>query len=285
MGTSAVTPKPASSIIPGVHHPEFEDENPNFWKDILGSNENPSYLNPDPPAFIKKGVDLKKVSEPETEPKTLQESQSIAAVSNDDPYKVEVYKPEFYGTGVRAHELTHTYQFTRNPDLNVSKNPPSGEPINYDYGWVPGLEKAQKEGKTVSDFNQEQQADMVEDYKRIHDMYLDKAKKGMVTPEDERAMYRAQKAYHPFVKQLASMPAKDVPVSSNPLLQLLGYKKPPTIDLKSPEPPGLPSYDTPGLGVLPADPLIGGRSQETPVPKNLSSSLMKQKDKKDKKSQ
>ncbi len=264
-----------TQITPGVHHPQFEDENPNFWKDTVSAYENPNYIkgmnvdnpkyvNPEPPAFLKQGLDMSKVTQPVRKPTTEDESNSIAVTDSDKPYEIKVFHPEDYGTSVRAHELTHTFQFTRaiSPKEVGKLGATVNTPEQYQYGWVKGLEEAQKNRKTVSDFNLEQQADMVSDYKNIHDMYLDKAKKGTITPEDERLMYRAQKAYHPFVKQLASMPAKKDQVTSNPLLQLLGYAKSPTINTK-PEPPGLPSYDTPGLGVLPRDPLMGGKSQDT----------------------
>ena len=286
-------PEPAKPV-PGVTHPTFEDDNPNFWENSFGrlnQPENSDYVDKEPPAFIKQGVDMNKVTQKVKTPQTEDESNSIAITYSDKPHEISVFEPSSYGTSVRNHELTHTFQFTRNPDISVSNEPKQGivsgllnptqhPDTQYDYGWVNGLEEARRKGKTVSDFNREQQADMVEDYKKIHDYYLDKAKKGTVTPDDERRMYRAQQAYHPFVAQLAKMPAKDVPVSANPLLQLLGYKKPPTIDRK-PEAPGLPSYDTPGLGVLPRDPLMGGRSQATKTPtpdtkakaKDLSKSL------------
>jgi hypothetical protein len=268
-------PQDQAAVIPGVHHPQFEDENPNFWKDtvsaygnpdyVSGQNvENPAYVSKEPPAFIKQGLDMSKVTEPVKKPETEDDNRSIATTISDKPYEINVYHPEDYGTSVRNHELTHSFQFTRNlaprevGKLDATVNTPE----QYEYGWVQGLEAAQKNRKTVSDFNLEQQADMVADYKKIHDMYLDKAKKGTITKDDERLMYRAQKAYHPFVSQLAKMPAKKDQVTSNPLLQLLGYAKSPTIDTK-PEAPGLPSYDTPGLGMVPADPLMGGQSQST----------------------
>ena len=61
------------------------------------------------------------------------------------------------------------------------------------------------------------------------------------------------------------MPGGEDNLNKSPLLELLGLQKPPTINTK-PGAPGLPRYDTPGLGILPADPLMGGRSQATPVP-------------------
>jgi hypothetical protein len=62
------------------------------------------------------------------------------------------------------------------------------------------------------------------------------------------------------------MPGTKENLQRNPLLELAGLQKPATIDRK-PQAPGLPPYNTPGLGLLPADPLMGGKSQGTPVPK------------------
>jgi hypothetical protein len=124
------------------------------------------------------------------------------------------------------------------------------------------LQKARAQGKTISDFNYEQQADMVRDYKYHHDLYLQKAATGTITPADEARMYQLQQTYHPFIKQMAEMPGKDVDLKRSSLLELLGIQKPVEIN-RTPEPPGLPSYDTPGLGILPADKLMGGKSQPT----------------------
>ena len=67
------------SIIPGVHHPQFEDDNPNFWRDAVSSYDNPNYVrgmnvdnpkyeNSEPPAFIKQGLDMSKVTQPVKKP-------------------------------------------------------------------------------------------------------------------------------------------------------------------------------------------------------------------------
>jgi hypothetical protein len=82
-------------------------------------------------------------------------------------------------------------------------------------------------------------------------------------------MYRLQQAYHPFIRQLANMPSDKENLKRNPVLELLGAQKPVSIEPKSFS-PGLPSYDTLGLGVLPADPLMGGKSQDTSPKKKPS---------------
>lgn len=224
-------------------------------------NDMPGYG--DVPAFLQQGLDMSKVRQVPATPMTDEDRNSVAYVSGDDPYKIEVQDPGIYGPPILNHELVHTFQDTRNQDLPPVAKDLSGDPSKvYDYGWLTGLEKARQQGKTVSDFNYEQQAEMVKDYKGYHDLYLKRAKEGAITPKEERMMYRFQQAYHPFIKQLAEMPGQQENLQRSPLKELLGIQKPATIDTH-PTPPGLPSYDTPGLGVLPADPLMGGKSQST----------------------
>jgi hypothetical protein len=219
------------------------------------------------PAFIQSGIDMSKVRQVETAPITELDRNSIAKVSDDDPYKVQVLSPDLYGPPILNHELTHTYQETRNKDLpSVSAPVTQSGRAAYDYGGIKGLQTALANRNTIADFNDEQQAEIVKDYKFYHDQYLAKAAQGKITPAEEKQMYDLQQAYHPFIQQLADMPSSKVNLDRSPLLELLGIQKP--IDITgSPKPPGLPSYDTPGLGVLPADPLMGGKSQST-TPKN-----------------
>jgi len=215
------------------------------------------------PTFLKQGLDMNKVRQVVTPPTNDNERNAVSAVDGKDPYTIQVYDKGLYDKDVQHHELTHTYQDTRNPALRTSadiKTP--GDPREYDYGGLDGLVSAQKNKKTISDFNYEQQAEIVKDYKSHHDQYLAKAAKGKITPADEKAMYKLQQAYHPFIKQLASQPGKNVNLDRNSLLELVGIQKPAEIR-ENPPAPGLPSYDTPGLGVLPADPLMGGKSQDT----------------------
>lgn len=210
----------------------------------------------DVPAFLKQGVDLSKVKQVVGSPNPT----IIASVQDNDPYTIKVQSPDMYGPSILNHELTHSYQLTRAEGITPAAEVVGHSYKNYAYGGPIGLRKALESGKTVSDFNYEQQADMVRDYKMWHDLYLTKAANGTITPEDESTMYRLQQIYHPFIRQLSEMPGKDVDLKRNSLLELLGIQKPVEINRK-PEPPGLPSYDTPGLGVLPADKLMGGGSQ------------------------
>ena len=226
---------------------------------VADDNSMPGYG--DVPAFLQNNLDMSKVRQVPTEPVTETDRNAIASVGGKDPYRVNVYATDLYGPPILNHELTHTFQDTRNKSLPGSSAPikQSGRAA-YDYGGIKGLQAARMQGKTIADFNAEQQADMVKDYKAYHDQYLKKAAQGKITPADMKAMYDLQQAYHPFIKQLASIPGTNVNLDRNPILELLGVQKPVPLGAK-PDTPGLPSYDTPGLGVLPADPLMGGRSQ------------------------
>jgi hypothetical protein len=237
--------------------------------------------NADVPTFLKQGLDMSKVHQDVERPTDYQESNSIAVVSPNDPYKIKILADDLYGPPVKNHELTHTYQFTRNDKINptsvhIAKDKQLA-PSTYNYGGVAGLRQALANHKTIADFNLEQQAEMVKDYKFYHDQYLKKAAAGKITPQEEREMYILQQTYHPFIRQLASMPGTQLNLNRNSLLELLGIQKPVALD-KQPEPPGLPRYDTPGLGVLPADPLMGGKSQATPTSTKQAAPLLLMKD-------
>lgn len=218
----------------------------------------------DVPTFLKQGLDMNKVKQTVTEPETEQDRNSIAKVSSNDPYNIKVLSPDLYGSSVQHHELTHTYQETRNKSLPpVAKDVPNTGHAAYDYGGITGLQTARQQKKTIADFNYEQQAEIVKDYKALHDSYLKKAATGKMPPAEEKQMYDLQQTYHPFIKQLADMPGQKENLDRSPLLELLGIQKPSALS-KQPEAPGLPSYETPGLGVVSADKLMGGKSQETP---------------------
>lgn len=215
------------------------------------------------PTFLKQKLDMSKVRQVVTAPETYEDRRSTAKVNSEDPYRISVLAPDLYGPPILNHELTHTFQDTRNKELSPISVPIVGEGRSpYEYGGIAGLVKARSQGKTVSDFNAEQQAEIVKDYKAYHDQYLKKAATGKITQADEKRMYMLQQAYHPFIKQLADMPGMSEDLNRNSLLEFVGLQKPVSIET-SPEAPGLPRYDTPGLGMLPADPLIGGKTQPT----------------------
>lgn len=214
------------------------------------------------PAFLQQGLDMSKVRQINAPPaQTADQTKAVSYVSSDNPYEIKVGKPLIYNAPIMNHELTHTFQQTRNPALGEISAPVDKSrgttAAMYDYGGIDGLKKA----KSITQFNEEQQANIVKDYKAIQDKYLAQAKAGKASPAELRKLYEAHQAYHPLVRQLAAMPDAKVKLQPSMLDMVLGRNMP-TIDMK-PEPPGLPSYDTPGLGVVPADPLLGGQSQAT----------------------
>lgn len=214
------------------------------------------------PAFLQQGLDMSKVKTvPAPPPQNEDEKQFVSYISPKNPYEINVAKPASYTAPVQNHELTHTFQNTRNPALGSVSAPvdkSKGTTANmYTYGGMEGLKKA----TSISHFNEEQQANIVMDYKSAQDGYLAKVKAGTATPSDLRKMYETHQTYHPLVRQLAAMPGVDAKLQPSALDMVLNRNMP-SLDLK-PEAPGLPSYDTPGLGVAPADPLLGGQSQPT----------------------
>lgn len=94
--------------------------------------------------------------------------------------------------GIFVHELTHVYQYERVGTRYM------GEAIYmliktkrdcYDYGFVEGLKEAIQKGKLYSQFNREQQAQIVQDYfnlKRrgsdvtVHEKYVSQMRQGIV---------------------------------------------------------------------------------------------------------
>jgi hypothetical protein len=247
---------------------------PGYQLDVTppdGYHVDPAVGYGDVPAFLQQGIDMSKVRQVVTPPSQEEKTEKdIAGVNSDDPYTVRVLAPDLYGKPVLNHELVHTFQDIRNKSLPpISRGVNDNDPNPYDYGGPQGLQAAAAHHKTIADFNSEQQAEIVKDYKVYHDAFLRKAASKKSTPEDARQMYILQQAYHPFIQQLAGIPGQDVNLDRSPILELLGVQNP--VDIRSsPKPPGLPRYDTPGLGVLPADPLLGGKSQAIPVGKSGS---------------
>jgi hypothetical protein len=169
-------------------------------------------------------------------------AQVTSDVDPANDTQINVRAPENYSPAIRGHESTHVAQFVRQDGVVPSQA--SGEKLatstnDYDYGGVPGLLQAQQQGKTLANYSQEQQAAMVQDYIQGSRNIEAKAKAGTASPQDLQSYSQLQQAYHPFIKQLAPQPAGN------------------TITTK-PEAPGLPSADTPGLGMLSPDKLMGG---------------------------
>ena len=229
------------------------------------------------PSFIREGVDTSKIQQT-VEPVSKEGAPSMAGtetVSEATPGKIAVYDPSKYTPKVRNHELMHELQQSQSDGtvklpkgyslapfgVHPAQAPEKyavGDPKNYDYGGETGLMHARNNGKTAADFNIEQQADMVADYQQKQDAYLAKARSGKSTPQDLADMYHTYQAYHPFIQQMANVP-KSLKDDLPSLRTLLGVGHPEPL-APAPAPPGLPAYNTPGLHVAPADPLLGGQS-------------------------
>jgi hypothetical protein len=230
------------------------------------------------PAFIRDGVDVNKVQQTVQTPNSADKGVT-AEVPDNNPNQITVFDPAKYDTGRRNHELTHVYQDSRSGDLPQSKAITGEVTLHndpYDYSGMEtssralpedkqmqaklqGLQKARDSGKSVADFNSEQQAEMVRDYKKQHDSFLQKVKDGKASKDDLKKMSDLQNTYHPFIQQMADMPSKDAKIHPGYLNLLLG-KNMPAIDTH-PAAPGLPSFATAGMGMVTADPLMGGKSQ------------------------
>lgn len=230
------------------------------------------------PTFIQQGIDTSKVKQSvaPTSEMGAPDVKGTETIAEAVPGKINVFDPSRYTPEVRNHEMTHELQAQQSDGtinlpggykLPVFGVHPAtapvvhayGDPRNYDYGGEKGLLQARASGKTAADFNREQQADMASAYKAKHDAYLAKVKAGTATPADLKAMYQTHEAYHPFIQQMANVPTSFA--QSLPSIKtVLGIGKPQPL-APAPAAPGLPSYDTPGLGVAPADPLMGGQSQ------------------------
>lgn len=225
------------------------------------------------PSFIRESVGpvKEKVS-----PSLKLDVPGVETVAEATPGSIDVYDPAKYTPQIRNHEMMHQFQDTRSNgniklpfgyEIPLSGASSSSTPMkheegslaNYDYGGQAGLQALLNSHKTAANLNREQQADVVADYKAKQDAYLAKVKAGKATPADLKAMYETHQAYHPFVQQMADAPNNLLDTLPS-IGTLLGIGKPKSL-LTNPAAPGLPSYDTPGLGVAPADPLLGGQSQ------------------------
>lgn len=190
-------------------------------------------------------------------------------VAEANPGKITVYRPNEYTPYVRNHEMTHELQQTRDIgglklpgnntiDLPGQVKPYSpdryrpGDPRNYSYGGQDALLAARGK-KTIANFNPEQQADIVADYEKAQDDLLAKVQSGKYTQEDLKNWQATYDAYHPFVEQLSKVPEYSAKRSIGTLLGMGMPEAPP-----APAAPGLPPADTPGLGYIQPDPVMGG---------------------------
>lgn len=87
-------------------------------------------------------------------------------------------------TDIVVHEIVHVYQYERAGSRYVAEALLGQREEGYDYGGPAGLEAARQQGKTLRNFNREQQAQMVQDY------YTRLSTRGDVS------------AYEPFIRQM-----------------------------------------------------------------------------------
>jgi hypothetical protein len=227
------------------------------------------------PVFERQNMDVAGVHEVVRAPQPAE--QGAVAVSPRGTNAIDVLEPEAYGAATQEHELEHKYQQSRAQQPYRDFTPAEmkdGAPTAaaYDYGGPQGLLAMQKQGKKVTDLNEEQQATMLSDYQVAHNYLLNKAKNGTLTQQDLKAAADLHDAYHPLVAQLAKMVSKQqadkaeaetpktLPQRAWAVLKAI-TEGPPSLGVPQPDAPGLPRADTPGLGVLQADPLMGGQSQ------------------------
>jgi hypothetical protein len=156
----------------------------------------------DMPKFLKKtatisGMGLDEVINPE----------AVAEVRGGGT-DIGIDRPEWFDRGVMSHELTHAYQNTRNADFQSA---PDVRDVSkeYDYGGLPGLQKAIKDHKTIADFTVEQQADMVKHYYDAHRDMMNLASQGKIPASTAADFEEMKQAYAPFIRQMAGVPMED----------------------------------------------------------------------------
>lgn len=170
--------------------------------------------------------------------------------------KIYVDRPGLMDRPTFGHEATHVYQGQLQEPMKGDANPNNPD---YDYGGWQGLIKAQAQRKTIRDFTDEQQAEMVGDYLRLQDEMLDPSymKK---TPEQRIQLLKewdlANKALAPYLRQLAGQPKQ-------------GDNGKGGIDTRPPAPPSAPAELT-GMAIPLKE--IGGKAAFLSglVPKQLS---------------
>jgi hypothetical protein len=132
--------------------------------------------------------------------------------------------------------MAHVYQLSRDP--SVQFNHEQAGQGTYGYGGVQGLQQMQQQGKTAGHMTMEQQADLMKDWQQNNE----KIGKGGMTQQEAADAYQFNQAAHPFISQMAQWPKQgeaNAPIDT------------------APRAPGLPEPNTPGLGMVQADPLYG----------------------------
>ncbi len=123
----------------------------------------------------------------------------IASTNDAKPGIISVARPDLYTPQVGAHEATHLYQNTRNREFRNhadSLTPSSPSLSEYDYGGQAGLR-----GKSIADFNPEQQADIVGDFTA-----RSRSLPAHPGARDLRVWDQTREAYEPKIRQLQDVP-------------------------------------------------------------------------------
>lgn len=179
-------------------------------------------------------------------------ANDLAEVADVPPGQtyVNVAMPLRYDKPTAAHETTHVFQNTRNDrfqDLGSALLPHGAQSqADYDYGGVKGLMAHPR--KTITDYNPEQQAQMVEDLTRAQ---------GRLTPRMSRQQLQnwdtTKMALERPIRQLANIPQADSSLGGRvdhylhdrgfgePIARLRGILSPPSLDVSPLPPPAAPS--------------------------------------------
>jgi hypothetical protein len=113
------------------------------------------------------------------------EPDAFAHVSNSDPNHVFVDDPSRTDQPVIDHEVYHQLQNRAAADNYVSADKDGNV---YNYGSIDGLDKMMKAGKTTGDLNDEQQAQVLQDYTAKMQYF-----RNSVTPQSEIDKMKAAK--------------------------------------------------------------------------------------------
>jgi len=167
--------------------------------------------------------------------------------------RINVVRPDMYDKPTAAHEATHVFQNSRNDQFNDREHyllPLTSSLSDYNYGGVKGLQANPR--KTVTDYNPEQQASMVEDLTSAQGKLTTHMSKDQLNAWDA-----TKNTLERPLQQLIAVPAQDNSVSGkidhylhvrgfgDPISQLKGILSPPTMNT-SPQP--VPSAPSAALG-------------------------------------
>lgn len=128
----------------------------------------------------------------------------VARVTSTNPNVVQVNQPDQFGQPQLNHEVTHGFQFSRNPAVvqQMEGDLASGElPKSYTYGGADGLLAAQQQRKTIADFGPEQQAEMVSNYQQ--------EAQNAIAQKDMAGLDKLNQAYGPYIRQLVNLPGRN----------------------------------------------------------------------------